>query len=324
MSSINTNTVKSLKDNNLSNSIIMAEEYYASLISKMEQSDEVSEEHHEQCCDNKQIIYDSFMNICKNCGRVDEILNKVSDPAESIGKNGDPLLPEKNMRTFLTGGKNTKANRFLKRMTVWQGHNYMVCELEKAFVLIEKIMGELGIKDNKILNFAKGVYNEIYRNKDFKTSKGKIRTAVYIYCITFAMDHYEIEYNLINILKDMGITIKKYNYAMDRFEIERTYLHENIEEYCEKINDYITIPINDIVKEYNIHLRYKKKTNFKCYENTILIGILFNLIKKKLKKSKFRKLFKISSVSLNKVLAFIEQSDSEANSECSSDIELGQ
>ena len=204
-------------------------------------------------------------------------------------------------------------------MMLWANHNHKEVEANKSYKLIEKMILLLipNLKSNnklgdKILNHSKLVYHNLYIVEKVK-SRNNIRKGLFMYSIMKALDHYDFEYDIFELLNTFNIVLFKYNKALIKIigDDEKIYLHKNIRKYLEIINKYIPeYTLKDLIFRFNIN--FKLKLENKCTDNSInvnensmLKGISYLVLEEYITKQEAYNLFDITSITLNKCLNYI-------------------
>lgn len=307
------NTQTSLKTTNYNNNIMTSSDnqhsakYYFDLLdTELAKQTPEKKEEEELCCSNPDKIISNERECCKNCGRSDinPVVSLDSDWLSDNNRGGtvNPLLPKLSMRTYLSYMPGKKAAA-LRRIHQWNSYDYKEGKIGNCYILIDELIAKIGIELRpKVNSNAKIIYKNIYIDYN-DTSRGNIKRSLIVFSILCALDHLEIEYNILEILKTTGVSIEQYNFGISKIETdEKVFLHENIEEFKQIANNYTQINIKQVIDIYNENLQKKKDNGYCINSKTLLISSIYMLIEKNLNKKTFCKEFSITNTTLNKAL----------------------
>jgi hypothetical protein len=253
----------------------------------------------------QQIIHDNYKYICEKCGCVLEYDECDFNTYEDKFKSKPNTLNPYNNSIFYPKiyGYNNKF-KSLQRLCKWKNHSYTQKELNKSYNIIEKLWDKIDIYvSNKIKNYSKLLYNEYYLKQQIK-SKVEIRTGVYIFCIIKTLLHYEIEFDIFDILFSFDYKIIKFNKVIKKLD-ETLYIHYDLKYYYDIVILYNDISFKDFITKYNNNIVFKKTHKVNINNEKILIGMLYLYIRKSFDKKEFVKVFNISSTTFRKVLKYI-------------------
>ncbi len=245
--------------------------------------------------DHDLIIID-HTNVCINCGIVVSDDYAQSDMKDVTTVN--PLREKYSVNTYMSYTNDSRFNA-LKRLNTWSNYHYKEDKIVSSYDTIEEIYKHLGIYDKALMSKSKLLYNQIYIGDNIQ-SRRKIKLSLLIYSVVTILKNQDIECNIFDILKDYEISIQQYNDGIKK--IGDDLLHEDIEMVCEKLNEYLSISLEEVVENYNSLLKQKNTFKKKCNDRTVLVGSVFNMIREKLNKKTFCEKFNITNASLNKIL----------------------
>ena len=246
----------------------------------------------DNCCDNEKLVLDQQMNrnICRNCGQVGEIPDEV---------NFVHTLRNPKYRMSTRMGYSIKYSK-LHRIHKWNNYDYKENAANANYIDITLIGNKLHLS-NLMIKDACNLYCKIYIGEEV-SSRDKIKTCMYIYCLYRSAIHYGIEFDLFDILKKEKLSIDNFNKATDKLD-NKLLLNKDMPEiikianknYNKNLNTYkVIIKYNEIVAKLRI-------INKRLNKNTALLISIFQLLETKNRK-KFVGLFDISGTTLLKFI----------------------
>ena len=177
----------------------------------------------EPCCDNPRIKYDEINSVCISCGRMFMINELIIRPQF--------LNPKYQLTTTIGYGKINRICRLIHRNI---NHDYRENMANKNYKEIRNIGEKLKLND-KVLNNACYIYKTIYIDRNV-SSRNKIKRSLYVYCLFRSCLDYKLEFNIIDTLKDNGLSIENYNKALLKVEDkDKLFLNPHIYTQYEKI-----------------------------------------------------------------------------------------
>lgn len=296
----------------------MADKYepkpdYSYLLEQLQEY-KVKEEY--KCCDNPEIVFDKTYYTCMNCAKCSV------DNIEYVERTF--YLNEKfHLSTTMSGG--FKFNK-LKRFHKWANHNYKEITLMKTLCLFENICNHFNIGE-RILIRAKFLYKSIYIDNNI-SSRSNIKTAMYIYCIYESCKENNFKIDLEYMIDFCNIDVKNNKDKLTTDHYAKCL--KKIEKYLDIKNEDNTIFIDTKLKQkYNICIKKKividkvelitlynryKQCNIKLLNNnSIILGVIYLLIKDKVNLKRFIKIFKTTKITLKKFFDLIEMKISGIN-----------
>ncbi len=270
------------------------------------------------CCDNPDIRFDNTYYTCCNCGN--STMNNIEYHEPNIYLNQQFHL------STIMGGGGARHNK-LKRFHQWSNHNYKETTLMRTLCLFETICKEFGIGE-RILGRAKFLYKTIYIDNKI-SSRSNIKKAMYIYCIYESCKENNFKIDLEDMIdySNKDIKIEKLKLTTEHY----SKCLKKIEKYLNIKNDDNTIFTDTKLKtKYEICL--KKKLNVDKIElitlynkykecnttkqinnNSIILGVIYLLIKDKVNLKRFIKIFKTTKITLKKFYDLIDMKISGIN-----------
>ena len=249
---------------------------------------EEKEEKIKDCCPDKKIIIDESNNIeiCKNCGNT-EIYQELIQ--ENYLTQTNPYYRLTSIIPY------SYRHRNIYRLQKWNNYSYKENTAIKSYNDIREFGLKIGLS-NDIINNAIQLYKHFYYEKEIST-RNKIKRSLYIYCLFY----YSFEdnfFNIFKVLEDNNLSIKNFNKAIIRTDINKYFLQQNMEKYIDLIqkNYQKQFKLKDIIIKYNFLLKKNNKFN----TNSILILVFFKLLNIK-DNEKFFNLFNISKFTLKKI-----------------------
>ena len=241
------------------------------------------------CCNNQIIIVDvpNNIEICSNCGNTLKYY-------ELIEENAITQINPYYRLTSIIGYSYKFKN--IQRLQKWSNYDYKENTAIASYKEIRKLGLEIKL-NNEIINNSIQLYKEFYIHNGIST-RYKIKLSLYIYCLfynSFEKNFFDIFY----VLKQNNLTTDNFNKAIYRSNLNKYYLHQNIEKYIEIINKKynINFELKKIIICYNEYLIKNKKLN----NNSVLILVFYNLLKIK-NKNDFFNLFNISKSTIKKLI----------------------
>ena len=236
------------------------------------------------CCENQELYKDNTSLTCYNCGEI-------------TIDNFDVVIP----KTYLNQKFHncTLINQSVKfknirRLHHFQNYNYKEVVMKKSFSYITEICNKLKLS-NTVIEGSKIKYKEIFLDLEI-SSRSNIKKAMYIYCIFFSCDYYNYEIDIEQIIEIVGIKKKHYNKVLKKLEKKNIiHSHKKIDKLlkiCKENN--LIINKEEMIEKYVII----KKKNIKINNNSILLGILNEMLK--IKEKKFIEIFKTTRITLDK------------------------
>ena len=244
----------------------------------------------ERCCDNRQLRHNDIEMVCINCGTIcllDEIIIKPQH-----------LNPRYQLSTTIGYAPKT---RNIHRLHKWINYDYRENMANRNYVEIREIGDKLKL-NHKVLNNACYIYKRIYIDNNV-SSRNKIKRSLYVYCLFRSCVDYHTEFDIIQTLKENGLSIENYNKALMKVDDEnKLFLNPNMIKQYKKITDNWTteITMKDIIVEYNRICKLSKENKYKLNNNSILIGSIYKLLEIKDNDKKFYKVFNITNTTIKK------------------------
>ena len=304
-------------------------DYFALLNNICDKVDYVEEK--EKCCDEPDVQIKDFVNVCVNCGIVqDNMIEEVDAYNPNCIKEN--IFYPKSSATII-GKTNNPKFKSLSRISKWTSHSSKDTEANKCYKLIEEMLLKIISnfkKDNclgeKVLFKAKLYWKAFYynfrKNKEEnptkpKSTRGEPRKCLFGFCILKGLEFYDFEFKVIQTLKDLGVNIKKYNDVL-KTKVEdddKIFVNKQINKYLEIINNhnpFITLEV--LTERYNINMKNKircsilpKREQINVNPSSLLKAISYDYIRDSITKQDACEadLLNISSLTLNKALKII-------------------
>ncbi len=246
----------------------------------------------EICCDDMKLEKDDTFETCINCGVKKLVTFELERP--NVFHN------RKFHNSTLIGysSKTFNINRIHKFIT----YDYKETTLMKTLTIIGKICLKFELS-GYVVEQSKNRYKELYIDKNI-SSRSNIKKAVYIYCIYSSCMHNKININLNDLIDHMGIKLSHFEKCMKKIDDKMIFTNNKILKYlkiAEKNNLQITEEI--LLGEYSKYINLKENIN----ENSIIIGSIYELVKKDVELKKYIKMFKTTKITLNKFFNLIEK-----------------
>ena len=240
-----------------------------------------------KCCNNRdiQLSQSLLLFVCVSCG----VVTDTPFTKDFYDRYKNPLF----IKTLIPYRPKT---RHLTRLSKWANYSYKEVVLTNN---LEYINSKLGHLDRDVLLFSKVLFKQIFPNMKIRA---KIKDALIIYCYysTSMVCNKEIEIDeLLNIF---NISIKNYNDLVFKLDDNKLYYYENLNEYLE-ITDLYSQK-NKIIKLYNLFLT---NTSKRFMKKSIILGIIYKLVKDENIKKKFFKLFDINKSSIKNITKYINE-----------------
>jgi transcription initiation factor TFIIIB Brf1 subunit/transcription initiation factor TFIIB len=166
--------------------------------------------------------------------------------------------------------------------------------MKQTFGEITDICNKLKI-GKKVIEGSKIKYKEIFIDLEI-SSRSNIKKAMYIYCIYFSCNYYNHKIDLDELISITDINDKHYSKVLKKLEKNNIiHSHKKIDKLIKKCKD------NDlIIDKEKILERYRilKKNNIKLNNNSILLGIMFEMLD--ITEKRFIKIFKTTRITLEK------------------------
>ena len=232
---------------------------------------------------NHDIIKENEWYVCKNCGRIMNIMDEVPEFIKNIDFSNKTHIPMNN------------KNKNIARIHKWTSYDYYEVRNYNMVKFIDDID-----MDGDVKAFSKKFFLEEY-NKI--RTRGKIKNGLVAYSIYKASLYADKDYDLDEILKILGLTYSHYNNAVMKLENDKLLIPKDINKYYDIVCDYMDK--NDIIRNYNT-IR-EKLTGYNS--KTILIATIYLLFNEdyEIKRNEFMKTFKINIKTLTKILNEIEE-----------------
>lgn len=244
------------------------------------------DEEEPKCCDNHNIVIDNTYLSCTNCGetKIDNI-NYVTPKKYLNQRFHNCTIISSNVIKF----------KSIRRLHHFSNYSYKEVVMIKSFKEMNELCEKMKLS-KKIFEGSKIKYKEIFLDLKI-SSRSNIKRGVYLYCIMFSCNYYNVDINIDELIKISNIEKKHYNKVLKKLEKKNVILsHSNINKFiniCKKNN--LKIDKKIIIKKYQ---DFKKKEKIKLNNNSILIGILFELLN--IPENQFIKIFKTTKITLSK------------------------
>lgn len=253
----------------------------------LEEKDESSipERSEDRCCDDEYNQILSLNLLCMVCVKCGKVIGGYEIDDKEMFKNPHVV------KTYVSYSYNNKA---IHRLHKWNNTPYCELELYKMNTYIDKLPD---INDN-VKRIAKILLKDYYI-KDKIVSRNNIRRGLFCYCIYRGYLHTEEDVDIDYLFKILKINSNHYNNAVKKVKEDKLFYPQNINKYMEKIDNKINK--NTLIKKYNILYSEDIKFNKK----TIILSLIYYLLKKNNEHKDFFKLFNISKISVRKVEEYI-------------------
>ncbi len=237
-----------------------------------------------ECCDDQEIVKDNTYLCCINCGEL-----KID--------NFDCIIPNNYLNQRFhncTLIQKSVKYQYIRRLQHFQNYSYIEVTMLKSFKEIEDVCKIMKLTNN-IFEGAKIKYKDIFMDLRI-SSRSNIKRAMYIYCVIYSCNYYKKVID-INVLFEI-VKIKKKHYdkvlkKLEKNNIIFSYIKINkLVDICNK-ND-LNIDKELLIKKY----KYMKKKKIKLNNNSILLGILYNMLE--ITELNFIKIFKTTKITLHK------------------------
>ena len=272
------------------------------------------------CCNNPDINYNNTYTTCINCCKVSLDNFIYVEPNVYLNKKF-------HLSTTISGS--SKFNT-LKRFHQWGNYNYKETTLMKTLKIFEIICNHFEI-NNIILDRSKFLYKTIYIDNKI-SSRSNIKNAMYIYCIYESCKEKNFKIDLEDLIDFFDKNIK--NKYIKKKNIKKKKVKFTIDHYSKclkKIEKYLNIKNEDntifidvkLKKKYEICIKKKLDINkielitlynkYKTYNttkkinnNSIILGVIYLLVKDKVNLKRFIKIFKTTKITLKKFFNLVE------------------
>ncbi len=284
---------------------------YTTFLDKLQNyiENEIVLENMNMCCDKPDIRFDKTYHTCINCGisRLDNF--EIETPNVYLNT-------QFHLSTIMSGGSG-KHNK-LKRFHQWGNHNYKETTLMKTLCLFETICKEFGIGE-RILGRAKFLYKTIYIDNKI-SSRSNIKKAMYVYCIYESCKENNFEIDLEYLLTYSNIKTEHYSKCLKKIEKYLNIKNEDntifIDTKLKKkyeicIKKKLNVDKIELITLYNKYKEYN--TTKQINNNSIILGVIYLLIKDKVNLKRFIKIFKTTKITLKKFFDLIEMKISGIN-----------
>ena len=236
------------------------------------------------CCENQLLFKDNTGLTCYKCGKI------FIDNFEYVTPN--VYLNQKFHNCTLINP--SVKFKHIRRLHHFSSYNYLEVTMLKSFRDILNICNKMKLK-KKIFEGAKIRYKEIFIDLRI-SSRSNIKKAMYIYCIYFSCNYYDYKIDIDELINTTNIEEKHYNKVLRKLE-KKNIIYSN-----KKINKIINIcSKNDLNIDKELLIKkYQelKKKNIKLNNNSILLGIVFELLE--IDEKRFIKMFKTTKITLKK------------------------
>lgn len=172
----------------------------------------------EECEHTFLIDYEYHTEICDKCG--------LSKPYVEEIKPNTYLNKKFHLTTIIVGGKSSKKNYMLKKFQKYSNYNYKEVTMLKSFKEIKKICKHFNL-NNKIYDVSISKYKNIFLDLNI-SSRDKIKKSVYVYCIIYGCNFYNIEIDVKDILNYIRIEKKHYLKALKKIDKNNIYFVKEI------------------------------------------------------------------------------------------------
>ena len=280
-----------------------------------------------KCCETPDIRFDNTYYTCINCCK------SSLDNIEYVEPNVY-LNTQFHLSTTMSG--NSKYNK-LKRFHQWGNYNYKETTLMKTLNIFEIICNHFKM-NSRILCRSKFLYKTIYIDNKI-SSRSNIKNAMYIYCIYESCKEKNFKIDLEDLIDFFDKNIK--NKYIKKKNIKKKKVKFTIDHYSKclkKIEKYLNIKNEDntifidvkLKKKYEICIKKKLDINkielitlynkYKTYNttkkinnNSIILGVIYLLVKDKVNLKRFIKIFKTTKITLKKFFDLVEMKISGIN-----------
>lgn len=245
------------------------------------------------CCEdecNIQISPNLLLPVCRKCGSVVEKMT-FEDPVEywkSTASEPKTWIPY------------SYKMYNIHRLHKWQFVPYSETEINKLF----RYLDSLDSLSNNIKRVAKIKLKDFYI-KDKIVSRNNVRRGLICYCIYYAHLYLQEPVDIKNLFELLEIEPHHYNSAVKKIKEEQYFYPENLDSYLNVIK--VSLDKNNLIRLYSdLYAR-----NIKFNKKSIILGVIYFVLKKKEIKTNFFIKFNISKVSIGKILKFMKENDIE-------------
>ena len=273
------------------------------------------------CCLNPDIQHRDFTMLCVNCGVVQQQCEEENPYIpNSIKEN--VFYPSLSSATTMSYSHKHKS---LQRLDKWSSYSSKDAEANKCYGIITDMMLNVipNLKEDnclgeRILHKAKLYWKALYYDILKKSTRGERRKCLFGFCIIKAFEFYEVDFKILEILKNMNVDIKKYNEVLKlriNNDEDKVYVNKQFSKFLKIINQhnpFITLEI--LVERYNINKKNKiaksklpKGQRIGVNDSSLLKAIAYDFIKDDITKQEAcdDDVLDISSLTLNKALKLI-------------------
>ena len=239
------------------------------------------------CCSdewNIRVSENLLLPICIICGSV------VNEPEEVV-------IPDywKNALVCKTWVPFHPNYRHIQRIHRWNADTYAETELQKLYRFLDNLNLDANVIRISKLNIKKYYYEEKI------VSRSKIRLGLLVFCIYEAFIYLKIDINIDELFYLLDITSTHYNTAVKKLSKNRLFYPLEINKYLKMI-DY-SIDKNYLIRFYS----YMIEKNLKCNKKSIILGIIYYLLKKQGKSTTIFVKLKIPRKSVDRICKYIEE-----------------
>ena len=239
---------------------------------------------------NIQVSPSLLLPVCRECGSVVDMLTFEDTPEYWKSNSTEP-------KTWIPYSYKMYN---IHRLHKWQFVPYSETEINKLFRYVDSLEG---LSDN-IKRVSKISLKDFYIT-DKIVSRNNVRRGLICYCIYYAHLYLEVNVNIKDLFVLLKIKPHHYNSAVKKIKKNQLFYPDNLDSYLGIIK--VDLDKNNLIRLYSdLYSR-----NIKFNKKSIILGVIFFVLKQKEIKTNFFIKFNISKVSIGKILNFMCENDIE-------------